>query len=106
MRSRRAAALAWACGSVLVVAACSSTPTLRSTDVQEAIATGLGDQVGGAFAVTCPTAVAAREGVAFTCTAVDPADGAVITIAVVQTDDEGRFEWAVTPGAPTTPAPG
>ena len=98
MRSRTAAAVVWAGASVLAVTSCSATPTLRSTDVQEAIATGLREQVGGVFTVACPTAVAAQERASFTCTAVDPADGGSVTITVVQTDDQSGFDWTVTPG--------
>ncbi len=98
MRSRTAVAVVLACASALAATSCSAAASLRSTDVQEAIAAGLREQVGGDFAVTCPTAVAAQEGAAFTCTAIDPADGAVVTIRVVQTDDQGAFDWAVTPG--------
>ena len=98
MRSRTALAVVLACASALAATSCSAAPSLRSTDVQEAIAAGLREQVGGVFAVTCPTAVAAQAGATFTCTAIDPADGAVVTIRVVQTDDQGAFDWAVAPG--------
>ncbi len=84
-----------ATASVALAAGCSSPPTLRSGDVEDQIASGLAEQVGGDFSVTCPTGIAAQTGTSFTCSVRDPSDGSTVTVTVTQKDDAGGFDWRV-----------
>jgi hypothetical protein len=96
-----------AVASIVVVAGCSSPPppTLRSGDVQDQIAAGLTEQVGGDFTVVCPTGVVAQTGTTFTCSVTDEADGTTITVTVTESDDAGGFDWRVqAPSASGTPS--
>jgi hypothetical protein len=81
--------------SVTIVTGCASPPTLRSGDVQDQIARGLAEQVGGEFTVVCPTGVLAEAGTTFTCSVTDGYDGSTITVTVTESDDAGGFEWRV-----------
>lgn len=88
-----------------VVTGCAAPPTLRSGDVQDQIAAGLADQVGGDFAVTCPTGVPARAGTTFTCSVTDASDGRSIKVTVTERDDAGGFDWRVqAPGTSAAPS--
>ena len=73
--------------------------------MEDQIASGLAEQVGGDFSVTCPTGIAAQAGTSFTCSVIDASDGSTVTVTVTETDDVGAFDWRVempTPAA--TPA--
>lgn len=73
--------------------------------MQDQIARGLTEQVGGDFAVTCPTAVPAVAGTTFTCSVTDASDGRTIMVTVTEVDDAGGFDWRVqAPSASPTPA--
>ena len=103
----RCAVAALSCVPVVMVAGCSSTSTatLRAGDVQDQIARGLAEQVGGEFTVSCPSAVPALAGTTFTCSVTDAADGRTMMVTVTEVDDAGGFDWQVqAPGAPATPA--
>lgn len=68
--------------------------------MQDQIAAGLAEQVGGDFAVTCPTGVPALAGMTFTCSVTDASDGRTIMVTVTERDDAGGFDWRVqAPGA-------
>jgi hypothetical protein len=79
----------------MMLSACAA-PTLRSADIQDQIARGLAEQVGGRFTVTCPTAVPADPGFAFTCSVTDESAGRTVTVSVEVQDDAGAFTWQVT----------
>jgi predicted small secreted protein len=101
-RSMAIAAVILAAGSL---AACSTTKTLNTDDVQGAIAKGLTDQVGGTFNVTCPSEITAEKGATFTCAVTDPADGTSATVTVTQEDADGKFNWKVTAAQSASAAP-
>lgn len=106
MRWVRGAAAALSCTTVAVVVGCASPPTLRSGDVQDQIARGLTEQVGGDFTVACPTAVPAVAGTTFTCSVTDASDGRTIMVTVTEVDDAGGFDWRVqTPDASPAASP-
>ena len=87
--------------AVLALGACASTRSLDTTDVASQVEAALAQQVGGEFAVTCPTAVPAEAGAAFTCTATDERSGDEVAVQVVQEDDRGSFRWSIaSPGVP------
>lgn len=97
--------MAWAghallAGSLLLLGACAA-PNLRTSDVETQIAEALTDQVGGGFAVTCPTSVPAEAGTGFACTVTDETSGDRLTVQVTVDDDSGAFSWRVD----TVPAP-
>lgn len=86
--------------SLLLLCACAA-PNLRTSDVETQIAEALTDQVGGGFAVTCPTSVPAEAGTGFACTVTDETSGDRLTVQVSVEDDSGAFSWRVD----TAPAP-
>ncbi|MBK9737950.1 MAG: DUF4333 domain-containing protein [Actinobacteria bacterium] len=87
-------------GTVLVaatlLAGCSSVSTLDTAKLQDGIVTGLADQLGGEWTVTCPADQKIGKGLTFNCEAVSKADGTTGTIVVTQTDDEGNVTWETT----------
>jgi hypothetical protein len=105
LKSSRALAVAAFMMSVGALAACSTTRTLNTEDVQSAIAKGLTDQVGGTFDVSCPSDITAQKGATFTCEVKDSSDGSSATVTVTQEDDQGKFNWEVTAAASGSPAP-
>ena len=105
LRSTRALALAAAILSVTALAGCSTTKTLSTDDVQNAIQKGLSDQVGGTFTVTCPSDITAEKGGTFTCSVANASDGSTATVTVTQEDAEGQFNWKVTAASSGSPAP-
>lgn len=73
--------------------------------MQDQIAAGLAEQVGGDFAVICPTGVPALAGTTFTCSVTDASDGHTIMVTVTERDDAGGFDWRVqAPGASAAPS--
>lgn len=105
LKSARAIGVAAVIMSVGTLAACSTTRTLNTEDVQTAIAKGLTDQVGGTFEVTCPSDITAKKDATFTCSVKDPSDGSSATVTVTQEDDQGKFNWKVTSAASGSPVP-
>lgn len=105
LKSTRSLALAAVIVSVGTLAACSTTKTLNTEDVQTAIAKGLTDQVGGTFDVTCPPEITAEKGATFTCQVKDPTDGTSATVTVTQEDADGKFNWKVTAAQSASAAP-
>lgn len=92
----------WAAG-VLALSACGPAAQLDTSDVESQVATSLSEQVGGRFAVKCPTAVPAEPQGQFDCTATDRESGEEVTVRVVQGADPGAFTWTVRPEATTSP---
>jgi len=98
------AALTLSIASTPAITGCSSPPTLRSGDVQDQIAAGLAEQVGGDFTVTCPTGVPAEAGTTFTCKVTDASDGSTLLVTVTESDGAGGFAWRVqAPSMSATP---
>lgn len=95
MAGRRARAIAGMLVMAGVVSGCAGGSALRAADVESQIASGLADQVGGEFAVTCPVEIPAEAGYRFTCSAQDAAGGSPVSIEVVEDDDSGAFSWRV-----------
>lgn len=93
------------------LAACSSSLSINTTDVQESISKGLTQQAGGSFTVTCPSQAPAQKDATFTCSVEDRTDGSTRTVTVTEVDDKGGFTWKVEPlagasaKASATPAP-
>jgi hypothetical protein len=85
--------------SVILLAGCSASESLRTVDVQQQISTALTKQVGGAFTVTCPSTLPAEQGYSFTCAVVDVEGGKTVTVTVTEDDDAGAFRWKVAPAA-------
>lgn len=105
MRGVRGAVAGLSLVSIGVATGCSAPPTLRSDDVQDQIAAGLVEQVGGDFTVTCPTGVPARAGTTFTCSVTDASDGSTIMVTVTEVNDAGGFDWRVqVPGVSAPPS--
>jgi hypothetical protein len=94
-------AAALAVGGVVLVGC--SAGTISSVDVQNEIARGFADQVGGEFTVTCPTDLPAQQGYQFTCTVIAKSDGAKVTVTVTESDAEGTFSWEVTDSTSAIP---
>lgn len=79
-----------------LLAGCSSTPTLRSDEVESAIVAGLKAQFPKRdYAAACPAEIPAESGGMFTCE-LTSADGSQATVTVTQTDAEGDIRWQVT----------
>jgi hypothetical protein len=95
--------IAAACAVTGILLAGCSAGTISSVDVQKAIAAGFADQVGGEFAVACPTELPAQEGYTFACTVTDQADGTKVTVQVTETDGDGGFTWEVTDSTTAIP---
>lgn len=87
-------------GAALVLSSCASTSSLRPSDVEDQISQGLSTQVGGEFAVSCPSSLPAESGYTFTCAVTDRTDGTTSTVTVVEDDDTGAFTWKVTAPSP------
>lgn len=100
----RLAATFGAASAALMLAACSTPPSLRTDDVQGSIASALAEQVGGTFTVTCPSAVPAEPGQRFTCSVTDGSTKDVVAVDVEVTDGEGGFTWQVAPPATASPS--
>ncbi len=81
--------------SCLLVGACASSATLRSTDIEQQIADALSTQVGGRFSVTCPTGIVAEAGASLTCSVLDDTGGTSVSVTVVTDDDQGHYTWRV-----------
>ena len=105
LKNSRAVAWGAAILSVAALAACSTSKTLNTDDVQNAIQKGLSEQVGGTFTVTCPSDITAEKGGTFTCSVADPSDGSTATVTVTQEDADGQFNWEVTAASSGSPAP-
>lgn len=103
--TRRVLAVATACMSAALLAACSTTTTLSTEEIQTAIAKGLTDQLGGTYTVTCPTTIEAKSGAKFDCDVTDTNSGATGVVTATQTDDQGHIDWEVTKSSSATPAP-
>ena len=89
-----------------LLTACSSSAALDPADVEQQIAEGLTEQVGGDFTVACPSEVPAEAGYAFSCTVTDHTAGGAVTVSVVEDDAVGAFSWRVTgQSGSTTSAP-
>lgn len=77
--------------------------------LEEAIKTGIHDQVKGAEvkSMSCPTDVEAKAGGTFECKGEDK-DGTQLVVAVKITDDDGKVSWEIKsakkPGGDTAPA--
>lgn len=84
--------------------ACSSSAALDPADVEQQIAQGLTEQVGGDFSVACPSDVPAEAGYAFTCTVTDRTGGGAVTVSVVEDDAVGAFSWKVTGQSGSAPS--
>lgn len=80
----------------VTLAACASSAALQPADVEKVIATGLTEQVGGDFTVTCPSPLPAEAGYSFTCDVTDRTGGGALKVAVTEDDDTGTFSWRVT----------
>lgn len=96
LTSRRLVSLAAVGLSLTALAACSTKNVLNQADVESAISSGLTQQLGGTFTVSCPSDVEAKTGGTFTCNVTDPATGQKATITATQTDDQGKFNWEIT----------
>ena len=90
----------------LILLASCAAPTLRSPDVEQQIGSALAEQVGGRFAVTCPTGISAESGAGFTCTVTDEQTQTRLTVEVRQEDDQGAFSWRMVPASAPAPSPG
>ena len=102
--TRRVLAVATACLSTALLAACSSANTLSSVDIQNAISQGLTDQLGGTYTVTCPSTIQEQAGATFDCDIVT-GTGATGVVTATQTDDQGHITWEITKSDSPTPAP-
>lgn len=82
--------------AAISLAACTTTRTLDSDELERQIAAGIETQTGASVAsVDCPDDVPLQAGHSFSCTATAD-DGSSATVAVTQTDDQGNVEWEVT----------
>jgi hypothetical protein len=105
LKSPRAISVATLFLGAALLASCSTTKTLNTTDVQDAISKGLTEQIGGTYSVTCPADVEAKSGATSTCDVKDTATGETATVTVTQTDDNGTFDWKVTAAAGSSASP-
>jgi uncharacterized lipoprotein YmbA len=79
--------------SAALLTGCSTTTTLDLTKLQDGIATGLTDQVGGEWTVVCPEGQAVAKGTTFECQVTSKTDGTTATIKVTEDDDQGNVTW-------------
>jgi Domain of unknown function (DUF4333) len=79
--------------AVLAVAATACTQVLDEASLEESLTQQVEENLDeDGITVDCPGDVEVERGGVFTCTATG-ADGAVATIEVTQTDDDGSVEW-------------
>ena len=84
--------------AALLVSACSTSTTLNTTQLEQAIEDWFqsGAQIG--TTVTCPADVPLKQGDVFRCTAVTN-DGLTLTVQVTQTDASGGVAWQQVPNS-------
>ncbi len=92
MRIRPAIVLGTVCLSAALLGGCSTTTTLDYTKLQDGIATGLAEQVGGEWTVKCPEGQPVAKGTTFVCD-VTNTDGTTATVKVTEDDEEGNVSW-------------
>ncbi len=92
MRTRPAIAIAALCASAALLAGCSGASTLDNTKLTDGISSGLTEQLGGEWTVTCPEDQPLEQGYTFTCD-VENAEGTSGQIKVTEDDAEGNVSW-------------
>jgi hypothetical protein len=105
LKSSRARAVATVFLGVALLSACSTTRSLNTTDVQNAISLGLTEQIGGKYTVSCPSDIEAKTGGTFVCDVTDDTTGQKAKVTGTQDDDQGHFTWSVDGGSSASPAP-
>ena len=93
MRILRSAAIGTLLLATTLLAGCSTSSNLDNAALQEKIASGISEQVGGEWTVVCPADQPIKQGATFDCTATG-ADGTTTAITVTQDDDQGNISWA------------
>jgi len=93
MRVLRSTAIGGLVLATALLAGCSTSSNLDNAALQEKIAGGISEQVGGEWTVVCPADEPIKQGATFDCTATG-ADGTPVTITVTQDDDQGNITWA------------
>ena len=104
LNSRRVIAFAAFGLSLTALAGCSTTSTLNTDEVQTAISSGLTEQIGGTYTVSCPSTIEVKVGATFTCDVTDAATGQTAQVTGTQDDDQGHFTWKVTSAGSASPA--
>ena len=90
-RSKRLGALAGLVAGA-VLSACTMTLSLNADQLEQAITTGIAEQMGVTVTVECPDDRPMQQGDVFTCTATT-AEGESRTVEVTQTDAAGNVNW-------------
>ena len=75
-----------------LLTACSMTLSLNGDQLEQAITTGISEQMGVTVTVVCPDDRPMQQGDVFTCTATT-AEGESRTVEVTQTDSAGNVNW-------------